>query len=110
MSEVVQLTNDTFKEIVLRSDHPVVIDFWGPQCVPCKQLDPFLDALSVELSGVVKFTKVVAPENRKLCVDLRIMGLPSFLAFKDGKVGQGTAPAVGSATEAGPERHLLYRL
>jgi thioredoxin 1 len=84
MSEVVQLTNDTFKEIVLRSDHPVVIDFWGPQCVPCKQLDPFLDALSVELSGVVKFTKVVAPENRKLCVDLQIMGLPSFLAFKDG--------------------------
>ena len=84
MSEVVQLTNDTFKEIVLRSDHPVVIDFWGPQCVPCKQLDPFLDALSVELSGVVKFTKVVAPENRKLCVDLRIMGLPSFLPFKDG--------------------------
>jgi thioredoxin 1 len=85
MSEVIQLTVENFDEVVQQSDIPVVIDFWGPQCIPCKQLDPFMDALSEELSGVVKFTKVVAPENRKLCIDLRVMGLPSFLAFKAGE-------------------------
>jgi thioredoxin 1 len=84
MSEVIQLTVENFNEVVQQSDIPVVIDFWGPQCIPCKQLDPFMDALSEEFNGVVKFTKVVAPENRKLCIDLRVMGLPSILAYKDG--------------------------
>lgn len=96
MSEVIQLTNENFEEVVLQADLPVVIDFWGPQCVPCKQLDPFVESLSIELSGVVKFARVVAPENRKLCIDLGVMGLPSFLAFKDGveieRLGMDTTP------------------
>ena len=84
MSEVVELKTETFDELVLQAELPVVLDFWGPQCAPCKQLDPYVESLSIEMDGKVKFARVVAPENRKLCIDLKVMGLPSFLVFKDG--------------------------
>ncbi|MPZ70107.1 MAG: thioredoxin [Actinobacteria bacterium] len=80
-----KVTRDTFEEEVLGSDVPVVLDFWGPRCVPCIRLEPSVMELNDSMQGAVKFYKVIAPENRMLCVDLRVMGLPTFLAFRDGQ-------------------------
>jgi thioredoxin 1 len=82
--EVLKVTPESFEDEVVTSSVPVVLDFWGPQCIPCIQLDPFIAELSQEYEGRVKVAKVIAPESRKLCGQLKVMGLPTFLAFKDG--------------------------
>ena len=82
----VKLVNDeTFEAEVLRSATPVVVDFWGPRCVPCIQLDPFVQGLSDEHGSRLRFVKVIAPENRQLCIRMKVMGLPTFMAFRDGQ-------------------------
>lgn len=90
-----KVTRDTFEEEVAGSEVPVIIDFWGPRCVPCIRLEPMVLDLSEKLGDQVRFVKVVAPENRMLCVQLRVMGLPTFLAFKGGEeVGRLTGDDV----------------
>ena len=84
MPGVVKLTEENFEDEVLRSVVPVVIDVWGPRCIPCIRLDPYVDKISEEYSGTVKIAKIIAPEARKLCAQLRVMGLPTFLTYKDG--------------------------
>lgn len=85
MSTLAKVTTENFDEEVLASETPVVLDFWGPQCVPCIQLDPHMEELNEEFAGRVKLAKVIAPENRPLSIRLKVMGLPAFLAFKDGE-------------------------
>ena len=84
MSGFVKLTEENFDKEVLESELPVVIDVWGPRCVPCIRLDPYVEQLSEEHSKTVKIAKIVAPEARKLCANLKVMGLPTFLLFKNG--------------------------
>ncbi len=76
---------ETFEANVLRSDVPVVLDFWGPRCVPCIRLEPFVEELSAEFAERVKIHKVIAPENRRLCIELKVMALPTILAFAGGE-------------------------
>ncbi len=85
MSELSLVTKDTFDSAVLGSPLPVLLDFWGPRCIPCIQLDPFVAELGTEYQGRVNVAKVIAPENRQLCVNLRVMSLPTFIGFRDGK-------------------------
>jgi thioredoxin 1 len=85
MSGLQEVQVDTFDEEVIRSVVPVLLDFWGPRCVPCIQLDPFVEELSQEFAGRIKIAKVIAPANRKLAIQLKVFGLPTFLAFAQGK-------------------------
>jgi thioredoxin 1 len=64
---------------------PVLVDFWGPQCGPCLALMPKVEALAERYGDKVRITKVEAPKNRRLCLTLKVMSLPTFLFFKDGK-------------------------
>jgi len=84
MSGLEQVGGDTYEADVLQSPIPVVLDFWGPRCIPCIQLEPFVEELSERFAGRVKIAKVVAPQNRKLCITLKVMGLPTYLAFREG--------------------------
>jgi thioredoxin 1 len=84
MGDVPLITSETFDSEVRESSTPVLLDFWGPRCIPCIQLDPFVESLRNEVDGQVKVAKIIAPENRKLCAELKVAGLPTFLAFKDG--------------------------
>lgn len=79
------MTKETFEEEVIQSTHPVVVDFWGPQCVPCLALMPRIEALEERCRDRIKITKVEAPRNRRLCLELKVMSLPTLLFFKDGK-------------------------
>ena len=83
-TEMQELTRDSFVELVKQSDKPVLIDFWGPQCRPCLALSPTFDKLADAYDGL-KFLKAAAPTNRMLCVDLKVMSLPTFLCMVDGQ-------------------------
>jgi thioredoxin 1 len=82
---MIEINSDSFEQEVLHSSQPVLVDFWGPQCGPCLALMPKLDALMERYGDKVKITKVEAPKNRRLCLNLKVMSLPTFLFFKDGK-------------------------
>jgi thioredoxin 1 len=82
---MIEINKDNFEQEVIHSDKPVIVDFWGPSCQPCLKLLPEVEKLSEEYKDKVKIVKVNSAENRRLCIDLRVMGLPSFLAFKEGK-------------------------
>lgn len=79
-----EVTKETFEEEVIRSGVPVVVDFWGPQCVACLALMPQVEKLAQEHADRIKITKVEAPKNRRLCLELKVLSLPTFLFYKDG--------------------------
>lgn len=80
-----ELNSEIFEDEVTKADMPVVVDFWGPQCGPCLALMPKVEGLENKYAGKVKMTKVDVSKNRRFCMKLRILGLPAFLFFKDGK-------------------------
>jgi thioredoxin 1 len=82
---MIEINSDSFEEDVLHSSQPVLVDFWGPQCGPCLALMPKVEALTERYGEKVKITKVEAPKNRRLCLTLKVLSLPTFLFFKNGK-------------------------
>ena len=81
----VDLNRDTYENEVLQSELPVMVDFWGPQCRPCLALMPAVERLEKEYAGKINIAKLnAAAGNRMLCAKLRVLGLPSFLFYKDG--------------------------
>jgi thioredoxin 1 len=81
---VVEVNRDNFETEVVRSKEPVMIDFWGPQCKPCLALMTTVEKLERNFQGKVKVIKLNAAENRMVCAKLRVLGLPTFLFYKDG--------------------------
>ena len=86
MSDLVAVSKDTFEQQVLQSELPVLVDFWGPKCVPCLGLMPVVEELAERYDGQVKFCKVNSAENRRLAIQLRVMSLPTFLFYKNGEL------------------------
>jgi thioredoxin 1 len=82
---VIEVDSENFEQEVVKSPQPVLVDFWGPQCGPCLALMPQVEALSEKYRDQVKMTKVEAPKSRRLCLNLRVMGLPTFLLYKNGQ-------------------------
>ena len=82
---VTELNRDNYQSEVDQSNKPVLVDFWGPRCSPCLALMPRVEALEEEYEGKLKVAKLNAGENRMLCAQLRVMGLPTFLLYKDGQ-------------------------
>jgi thioredoxin 1 len=75
---------DTYEAEVLQHKGLVLVDFWGPQCRSCLALMPTVEKMTDDYANRVKVTKVNAAENRMLCAKLRVLGLPTFLLYKDG--------------------------
>ena len=93
----VNVTDDTFEAEVLKSDTPVVVDFWAEWCGPCKQIGPALEELSDEMAGTVKIVKVNVDENPNSPAQLGVRGIPALFLFKDGQV---VANKTGAAPKA----------
>jgi thioredoxin 1 len=88
-SKVIDLNGvENFNQEVLKSDLPVLVDFWAPWCGPCQMMSPILDELSESMEGKVKITKVNTenPENQNLAMEYQIQSIPNMKLFKDGKV------------------------
>jgi thioredoxin 1 len=93
------VSRDSYPDEVLAASHarPVLVDFWGPRCGPCLAMMPWVESLADELADTLKIVKVNSAENRRLCVDLRVLGLPTFLLYRDGQevrrlTGDGCTP------------------
>lgn len=90
---MLQITKENFEAEVLKSDKPVVIDFWAVWCGPCKMVAPTFEALSAELPEV-KFGKINVDEQPELAQQFKVMTIPTFILFKDGKVVDQTVGAL----------------
>jgi thioredoxin-like negative regulator of GroEL len=77
-----EATKENFRDMVAQGC--VVVDVWGPQCAPCIALMPAVEALAQSRPDV-KFVKLDSSQARRLCMELRVMGLPAFLLFQDGR-------------------------
>jgi thioredoxin 1 len=82
----VAVTDDTFETEVVKSDIPVVVDFWAEWCGPCKQIGPSLEELSEEYAGKVKIVKVNVDENPNSPAQMGVRGIPALFMFKGGQV------------------------
>ena len=86
MAEMLHVNEDTFKNEVLDSTEPVLVDFSAIWCQPCKMLDPVVKQLAGEWDGKVKVVKIDADENPGLVMQFGVMGIPTLLFFKGGEV------------------------
>jgi len=76
---------ESFEQEVVKSQKPVLVDFWGPRCEPCLALMPQVEALEEKYRHKIKITKLDASKNRRFCLSLRVLGLPTYLFYRDGK-------------------------
>ena len=79
-------TDDNFEGEVLKSDKPVLIDFWAPWCGPCKAIGPVVEELAGQFKDSVKIMKLNVDENQKTALDYGVRSIPTLILFKDGKV------------------------
>jgi len=87
MSDFIQhVTDDTFEPSVLKSDVPVLVDYWAEWCGPCKAIAPLLEDLAKDYSGKLKVAKVNVDENQQLARKYNIKAIPTLMIFKDGNV------------------------
>lgn len=80
---VVTITDENFEEEVLKSELPVLIDFWADWCGPCKMMAPVVDGLAEELAGKVKVGKVNVDEEAALALKYQIMSIPTLVVMKN---------------------------
>ena len=79
---------ENFLAEVIKSNTPVLVDFWAPWCGPCQMMAPVLEELSADFNGKLKVVKVDtdAPENRQLAIDYQIQSIPNLKLFKNGEL------------------------
>lgn len=86
---MIELTEQNWTDEVLNSTLPVVVDFWGPSCTPCKLLEPLLVKVAQDFEGTLKFGKVNAMAHGNLAAKYGVRNIPTLLLFRNGKmVGQ----------------------
>ena len=99
---VINISKDNFAGEVLRSDRPVLLDFWAPWCGPCRMVAPILDEIARERADI-KVGKINVDEQPELAGQFGVMGIPTMVVVKDGTV-------VNQATGARPKSQILALL
>lgn len=93
---VVTITQQNFEQEVLKSDKPVLIDFWAEWCGPCRMVSPIVDEIGIETPGI-KVGKVNVDEQQALAMQYGVRSIPTLIVFKDGKIAK---TAVGARPKA----------
>jgi thioredoxin 1 len=86
MSEILHVTDGSFEEDVLKSDMPVLVDYWAEWCGPCKVIAPVLEEIANEYADKMKICKLDIDENEATPPKYGIRGIPTLMLFKDGNV------------------------
>lgn len=95
MTEIFKIVEDgTFEEDALKSDIPVIIDFWAEWCAPCHMITPALEAIAKKYEGKLKVLKMNVDENMKTPAQFGIRSIPTLLIFKSGELKETVIGAV----------------
>lgn len=97
---MLNISDSTFETEVLNSSLPVLVDFWGEWCAPCKAMAPMLEQFAQEYAGRVKVVKVEMDKNQKTAMQFRVRSAPTLLLFRNGAV-QATQVGIVSKAQLG---------
>jgi thioredoxin 1 len=100
MSAALQVTDASFKQDVLDSDIPVLVDFWAPWCGPCRMVAPVVDEIAQQYEGKVKVVKLNTDENPNVASQYGIRSIPTLMIFKGGQRVDMVVGAVPKTTLA----------
>ena len=93
----ITITDENFDAEVIKSDKPVLIDFWAVWCGPCRMIAPIVEELAVEYSGKLKIGKLDVDNNQQTSIKFGVRSIPTLLIFKDGKLKDTIIGAVPKA-------------
>lgn len=95
--QVIELDDNNFHQALSETNKPVLVDFWAEWCAPCKMMSPIVKQMATEYNDNVHFAKLNTDHSQRTAMQYRVMSIPNFILFKDGKpIGQ-TVGAVGRA-------------
>jgi thioredoxin 1 len=97
MSNLHEVSDDSFENEVIASNVPVIVDFWAQWCGPCKALAPVLEDVSQKYDGKVKFVKLDVDSNPSTPPKFGVRGIPTLILFKDGQVKATQVGLIGKA-------------
>ncbi len=101
--KTITITDDNFDEEVIKSDKPVLIDFWATWCGPCKMIAPIVEELVDEYEGKAKIGKLDVDNNQQTAIKFGVRSIPTILIFKEGKLKDTIIGAV-------PKGQIVQRL
>ncbi|MBN3564630.1 MULTISPECIES: thioredoxin TrxA [Aliamphritea] len=101
MSDIINVTDASFEEDVLKSEAPVLVDYWAEWCGPCKMIAPVLEEIAKEYEGKLKVCKLNIDENSETPPKFGIRGIPTLMIFKDGNVEATKVGALSKSQLAG---------
>ena len=88
MSDLLEVTDESFENEIINSDLPALVDFWAAWCGPCRMVGPVVEELAKEYEGKIKFAKMDVDQNRQTPTKFGIRSIPTLIFFKGGEVAQ----------------------